>query len=425
MKQLKFILTVAILLASSGLYAQMVNLMNMSAEWERTGSRNAAIDAADIVFYNPAGLTKLEDGIHLNISNQTLIRLPEHTADFTLAGDQERTFKHEGVDWFLPNAYLAYKQNNWAVFTGFFIPAGGASVNYPDGSLNTEIIGILADGAGNPITDQSLEASSIHLAGMLGGTYAINEMLSFAVGIRYVNAENKTKGEVTANAVTYEVETVDTADGFGGVIGINITPVPELNIGMRYETITKLEFETDVKKDTTGLGMFSDGAKSRNDIPAVFGIGALYTVTPELSLEADFTWYFQTQADWGKDALSGADYSKAAGDAFAVGLAAIYKLNPAITLSGGFTYTKFLWDDIDAYYTKLGAFETLFSDNYAIIIGGAYEVTKDVKINLGYNFTWWDDETITYTNPYIPGFSTDVKTKNTAHVIAVGADCSF
>lgn len=415
MKQLRLILTMAILLASSGLYAQMVNLMNMSAEWERTGNRNAAIDAADIVFYNPAGLTKLSDGIHLNISNQTLIRLPEHTADYSGLGTGEgkETFAHEGIDWFLPNAYAAYKKDNWAVFGAFFIPAGGATVNYPDGSITTEFI---AAGAGFPVlTDQSLEASSIYMAGMLGGTYAINDMVSVAAGLRYIYAKNKIKGEISTVGVTLKVDTEDTADGFGGVIGVNIMPFKELNIGMRYETITKMKFETNVKEDDTG--QFTDGEKSSNDIPAVFGIGALYAVTPELSLEADFTWYFQTQADWGKDA-SGTNYAESAGDAFGVGLAAIYKLNPALTLSGGFVYTKFLWDDIDAYYAKLGAFETLFSDNYAVIIGGAYEVTTGVKINLGYNFTWWDDETIKYNG-------LEVKTKNTAHVIAVGADCSF
>lgn len=411
MKQLKFILTMAILLASSGLYAQMVNLMNMSAEWERTGNRNAAIDAADIVFYNPAGLTKLEDGIHLNISNQTLIRLPEHTADFTAVGDQERTFKQEGVDWFLPNAYAAYKSGSWAIFGAFFIPAGGATANYPDGSITTELFAA----SGGIFTGQSLEATSIYMAGMIGGTYAFNEMISVAAGLRYINAENTTKAAITTPLGKAKIDTEDTADGFGGVIGVNITPMPQLNIGMRYETITKMEFETNVKRDDSGT--LTDGAKSDNDIPAVYAVGALYAVTPELSLEADFTWYFQTQADWDKDA-AGKDYSESAGDVFAAGLAAIYKLNPALTLSGGFTYTKFLWDDIDAYYSKTGAFETLFSDNYAVIVGGAYEVTKGVRINLGYNFTWWDDETITFNG-------LEVKTKNTAHVIAVGADCTF
>jgi len=413
------------LLASSGLYAQMVNLMNMSAEWERTGNRNAAIDAADIVFYNPAGLTKLTEGIHLNISNQTLIRLPEHTADYTAlgTGSGRETYSHEGVDWFLPNLYLAYRQDNWALFTGIFVPAGGATVNYPDGSITTEFLKYqtnLSAGPFDSFSNESLEASSVYLSGILGGTYAINDIFSFSIGARYIYAINTTNGEFTATVsgfdTVFKVDTEDTADGISGVIGVNITPIPELNIGIRYETITKMEFETDVNRDD--LGMFTPGEKNSNDIPAVFAMGVLYAFTPEFSLEADFTYFFQEQADWGKDDTTGADYAKSAGDAFTVGLAAVFKLKPAITLSGGITYSKFLWEDMDAYYAKLGSFETIFSDNYAIIIGGAFEITEGVKINMGYNFTWWDDETITYNG-------LEVKTRYTAHVIAIGADCSF
>ena len=35
--------------------AQMDNLANMSAKWIRANARNAALDGADIVNYNPAG----------------------------------------------------------------------------------------------------------------------------------------------------------------------------------------------------------------------------------------------------------------------------------------------------------------------------------------------------------------------------------
>lgn len=415
MKELRIIFTMAILFASSGLYAQIVNLTTLSAEWQRTGNRNAATDAADIVFYNPAGLTKMADGIYLNISNQTLLRFPEHTVDYSPMGGTEKTYSHEGVDWFVPNAFFAYKKDNWAVFTGFFIPAGGASVHYPDGSITTEMIGNMASEA--PVIDQSLDASSIYISGMVGGSYAVNEMISIAAGIRYVNAENRIKGEATGALGTVNVDIAETADGFSGVIGINITPLPELNIGMRYETITIMKFETEVKEDTTGLGMFTDGEKNRNDIPAVFAVGAMYTLTPDLALEADFNYYFQTQADWGKDD-DGDDYSRHAGDSFMTGAAIIYKVNRKITASAGITYSVFLWENQDAYYTKLGAYETLYGDNLAIMAGAAVEVADGIRLNLAYSYTWWMDDTT------LAG-DLNVKTSNSAHALAVGADCRF
>lgn len=44
----------------------MDNLANMSAKWIRSNARNAATDGADIVNYNPAGLVKMNDGVHLS-----------------------------------------------------------------------------------------------------------------------------------------------------------------------------------------------------------------------------------------------------------------------------------------------------------------------------------------------------------------------
>jgi hypothetical protein len=61
-------------ICAGDLFANIDNLSNMSAEWIRTGNRNAATDAADIVVYNPGGITELPDGFQVNIGNQTMIR---------------------------------------------------------------------------------------------------------------------------------------------------------------------------------------------------------------------------------------------------------------------------------------------------------------------------------------------------------------
>jgi len=408
MKKLRLLAALLLLLSATGAYAQIVNLSNMSAEWIRTGNRNAATDAADIVYYNPAGLTKLADGIHLNVSNQTMIRRPEHTADYGDWGDKERTYSHDGIDWFLPNAYAAYKKDNWAVYTGFCIPAGGASVNYSDGSATTQYINSFFGGV---LKDQSLEASSIYYTGLLGGSYAFNEMFSISAGGKYIHAKNTAEIQVESFVIDYD----ETADGFGGILGINITPLPELNIGLRYETVTKLDFKT--KENRDDLMQVTDGEKNRYDLPAIFGIGAAYALTPELTLEYDFTYYFQSQADWGKDD-NGDKYAEHAGDCYGTGIAAVYKATPVITASAGICYTDFLWDDEDAYYARLGSYETLYSDNMAFLIGAAYEVTTGVKLNIGYDYTWWKSETLKFN-----GIKVD--TKNTTHVLSVGADCTF
>src|SRR3954468_22264094 len=106
MKKLN-ILLILLLAGITNLFAQMDNLSNMSAEWMRTAARNAATDASDIVVYNPAGLTKLKNGLHVNISNQTLFRKPTHSYDLGL-GEGTKEYSQGKSDPFLPNLYVAY-----------------------------------------------------------------------------------------------------------------------------------------------------------------------------------------------------------------------------------------------------------------------------------------------------------------------------
>jgi long-chain fatty acid transport protein len=111
----------------------------MSAEWMRMNNRNAALDAADIVNYNPAGLPMLTEGFHVNLGNQFLFRHPSHSYDFGL-GDGEKKFEQDGADFLLPNLYAAYTTEKWAAYTGIYITGGGATVNYPEGSISTDLI---------------------------------------------------------------------------------------------------------------------------------------------------------------------------------------------------------------------------------------------------------------------------------------------
>ena len=74
MKKLIFI---SLLFISVQSHAQIDNLSNLSAEWMRTGARNAATNGTDIAVYNPAGLTNMEAGLHINLSNQSLFRNPD------------------------------------------------------------------------------------------------------------------------------------------------------------------------------------------------------------------------------------------------------------------------------------------------------------------------------------------------------------
>jgi len=144
------------------------------------------------------------------------------------------------------------------------------------------------------LRSQKLEANSIYYGFTMGGAYALNDMFSFSLGLmfsfslglRYIDAEKSAKGEVGIGASSglapdqpaKKIKYEETADGFGGIIGINLSPTKDFNIGLRYETKTSLDFERDVKTDD--LGIFVDGSKARRDLPALLGLGqAMYIIS--------------------------------------------------------------------------------------------------------------------------------------------------
>jgi len=67
------LLFVIILMASMVFAGGIVTNTNQSAMYVRTLNRNASTDL-DAVYFNPAGLTSLENGLHIHFSNQSILQ---------------------------------------------------------------------------------------------------------------------------------------------------------------------------------------------------------------------------------------------------------------------------------------------------------------------------------------------------------------
>ncbi|MGC9364985.1 MAG: hypothetical protein ACP5FZ_10505, partial [Fidelibacterota bacterium] len=99
----------------------IVTNTNQSAAYMRTLNRNASTDV-DAVYYNPAGLTKLEEGLHLSLSNQSIWQTKTVTNSYPNLNNDE--FVGDVSAPLFPNLYLAYKKGN-VVISGGFEPIGG------------------------------------------------------------------------------------------------------------------------------------------------------------------------------------------------------------------------------------------------------------------------------------------------------------
>ena len=199
MKRLTLTL-LTVLLAFSFVYAGgLVTNTNQSTAWTRMLARDASIDI-DAVFYNPAGLTKLKDGFHISISNQSLFKTQTITNGFPYLNNPEYVGNVSAP--LFPSIYMAYKTGRWAFSLGFNPVGGGGGATFDKGlpSIEVPIAGAAAGFAPYGVTGYSadlyFEGTSVYW-GLQGGiSFAISDAISIYAGARYVMATNTYKGHV-------------------------------------------------------------------------------------------------------------------------------------------------------------------------------------------------------------------------------------
>jgi long-chain fatty acid transport protein len=385
------------------------NKHNFSAEYIRTLNRNATTDSADGVVYNPAGMVKMEDGLYVSLSGQYAFKDYSNTVGGTEYDSDEPDI--------VPGLFALYRKDKWAGYAAFTIPCGGGSVDYSDGNATTVRIGtglIATYGpALGPILDQGLEGESFYYGFTVGGAYEINDWISASLGARYIDAQREFKGSATLQSNvpgvpdrTFSVDYEETGDGWGGIIGVNLTPTDKFNIGIRYETKTSLDLKT--KEKTDDVDMVPDGAERSRDLPALLGLGISHQCTPKLKSEVNLTYYLNDAADWDDDPVAAGDQTDK-DNGYDVGIAVEYTLMPQLKGSLGYMYTDV---GIDADNMSAAAPEL---DAHTIAGGLAYEAMPGLDLNFGILKTFYQDDTT----------SAGVKLEKDVIIVALGVQYKF
>jgi long-chain fatty acid transport protein len=200
---MKKLLTISSLVYLSGvLFAGgLVTNTNQSAAFTRLQCRDATL-GIDAVYYNPAGLTKLADGFHLSISNQSISQTQTIISSYTFLKGKPKTFQGDVSAPLFPGVYAAYKTGKLAFSFGFNPIGGGGGAEYKTGLPSfenqvAELVPLLAS-KGFPTTayDANIyfKGSSIYFGYQGNVSYAVNDMISVAAGLRYVTAKNTYEG---------------------------------------------------------------------------------------------------------------------------------------------------------------------------------------------------------------------------------------
>lgn len=504
---------------------------NQSAQFIRMMSRNASL-GIDGVYYNPAGLIKLEDGWHFSINSQTIFQTRTIDSQFPWLNDG---YYEGAVDVpVFPTGFAVYKNDKWAFSFGFGPNAGGGSAVYDRGIPSFEIpiskfgmglgsIGALFENFGAPSVsgydaNLKLDGSSIFWGYQLGATYEINEMISVSAGVRYMSAKNVYQGSITdivvetgtgpiggsnylelvspildqasgmlQNAATMmsgaisaglldpnanvtdpqllgllsylNIETItnqaaldlmnstqgslavlqgtDVSDkevdveqngaGFTPILGVNITPNENLNIGLRYEHKTYMTVENNTTIDD--LGLFPDGAISRSDVPGIIGAGIGYTDNDKFELQLSYNMYLDKYVSWGgnvRDISVWKDIDQSQirireieNNSFDVGLGAQFNITEAFSISAGSQYQKA--GVADSYHSDFS-----YTSPTTIAVGGGFmwKITEQLTLDAAVSTVFYEDTEVEFFDPVLNGSYDETYGKETLN-FAVGLSYSI
>jgi len=206
MKKLTVALIAVLLSTTFAFSGGLVTNTNQSAAWVRYFSRNATLDI-DAVYFNPAGLTKLNDGFHISLNNQSIFQTWTLNNDLSLMNESE--FIGDVKAPMFPSVYAAYKMGKLAFSFGFNIIGGGGGAEFTGGVPMVEMlmsslpVSMAPLGAPTGYSYESyLKGQSAYFGYQAGVSYEINDMLSVYAGARYVMVNNSYEGYIRNISVT-------------------------------------------------------------------------------------------------------------------------------------------------------------------------------------------------------------------------------
>ena len=516
----------------------IVTNTNQSAGFIRLGVRNATL-GLDGVYYNPAGLTNLCNGLFFSLNNQTIFQTNTIKNNYPyLHGAPSAEYTGDVTAPVFPGIYAGYKFGKFVLSFGFNPIGGGGGAKYDNGVPSFEIpisnlVPMLHDdfGVTDYKADISFEGTSVYFGYQGGLSYEIIPEVSLYVGLRYVTVKNTYKGSIrniminplggdfipaqvwgtdmaanytniaanytmasagaeqlvdaglggytyaqiaafgfitpeqqagfeqalegagqpvdtpinasqvifttTASMATtgagqmsrlaaetgdQEVDAEQTGSGITPIIAANLTLAEKLTLSLRYEFLTKIDVTNETKKDDTG--MFPDGEKSSSDLPGMLAIGASYPVTNKFRTYADFNYYWDAQANYGKTNDLGQyinNESLIDHNMWELGAGLEYNISKKVLVSAGYLYSAS--GTTQDYQSNLSYSLT----SHSVGFGGGWQISPKIGLNLGCMLAYYTDDTKDYSYNFTEEMTipvTETYGKFT-QVYALGLDFTF
>jgi hypothetical protein len=351
-----------------------------SAEYIRLFNRNAAVDNADIAYYNIGAVPLLEEGVHFNFSNMVYFqKATVKVRDHALLGD--RDYVSDNPFPLFPNAYLVYQKGEWGLFGAYQTIGATAVRKWEEGLPSMDYLGKLRSPEGD--IDSYLKGDSAYYALRLGAGKQITGRLSLAVAGRFVAHRAKIRGSIFWGDQENDIviDTDDKGEGVGLELGMNLAATDRLNIGFTYEGKTPIRIETTVNKGDTS-GMFEEGRRSHLDLPQILRLGVSFQGTPKLRTEINMNIYLEDHVNFSylNNALTQVDYQRDYKNTYELGACGEYRIDSRWLVSSGMVYN---WIGQEKSSTVDVSVPGGHADYVSIGAGAQLTVIPSMKLNVG------------------------------------------
>ena len=259
----------------------------------------------------------------------------------------------------------------------------------------------------DPVTDPTLQAT---LTAIGQDPSKLNNATAKVILTSASNSLNATSQTLAGTAVLVEdieVDTKQTGTGFTPIIGINISPIENLNIGLKYEHKTTLKLTNDTKKSDAGMDFLKDKAETHNDIPGIITAGVEYRFSKKFLTSVSFNEYLDKGINWGKN---------------------IYMQDRIIDHNSWEVSVGFQYNITDKFAVSIGGMQstTGISEQYQSdfsysnssntgAFGIAWKLTDKLSLDAGMLFTSYKDENKAFT-----GYSETYDKVNTGFALGIG-----
>ena len=464
MKKKLFTIAALSVMSYSAFAGGLLTNTNQNVAFLRHIARDATTDI-DAAYSNPAGLAFLEDGFHISLNVQSAYQTRTIVSTFEPfkgnGGEATKTFEGDAKAPVIPSLQAAYKKDQWVFSANFAIIGGGGKATFDKGLSSFEsqvaMIPLMLSKAGIPTNQYSvdcyMQGRQYVYGGQLGATYKATDYLSAYAGLRMVYSDNSYEGyirniqvnptipipglgydgkkmasaadfkrlaeltrnpalsQVAAGMADKEVKCTQSGLGIAPVLGVHFK-MGKFNAAVKYEYNTPLSVENSTEVDDTGL--FPDGAKTTQDIPALLTTGVQYDILPALRASVGFHYYFDKNARMENNRQDYLDHNT-----YEVLFGMEWDITKRILVSAGIQRTEYgLTDE----YEKDMSF-SLCSFSYGF--GGAFMITKDLKLNAACFFTDYEDYTKKSTNYNGTGLPGQDVFKRTNLVLGLGVNYRF